>query len=404
MLFELLLYLILFMVLLVGYIDIFPLVNDWVQRIKIGRFKDKILWNHKISNMGIRWLLKTPKIRITDNTRLIAIDILKRNYSSRAIQDWQEAALLLGLTETFRLKNDGEIKKEILEYINLKFDRNGHWLNKPKHVDAAILAYAVMKIDFIDTEKYKCAFDATWKMIKDHIGEDGTVEYRKFMKSYRYVDTIGFVCPFLITYGVRFNKEECIELGIRQIKEYVKYGMLKEHFIPSHVYKIDNNVPLGLYGWGRGLGWFAIGLIDSWSELPLGHKYKDDLEEIIIKFAKASVSFQQQNGSWNWTVTREETRSDSSTTATLCWFLLNAARINVITDDCLESTDKALNYLMSVTRKSGAVDFSQGDTKDIGVYSSLFNILPFTQGFSIRTINYYIINILKKEENQKRVS
>ena len=53
----------------------------------------------------------------------------------------------------------------------------------------------------------------------------------------------------------------------------------------------------------------------------------------------------------------------------------------------MESADKAIGYLMGVTRRNGAVDFSQGDTKDIGVYSTLFDILPFTQGFCIRLIN-----------------
>ena len=47
---------------------------------------------------------------------------------------------------------------------------------------------------------------------------------------------------------------------------------------------------------------------------------------------------------------------------------------------------------MSVTKKNGEIDFSQGDTKDIGVYSILFDILPFAQGFALRAINKKIIN------------
>ena len=42
---------------------------------------------------------------------------------------------------------------------------------------------------------------------------------------------------------------------------------------------------------------------------------------------------------------------------------------------------------ISVTKKNGEVDFSQGDTKDIGVYSVLFDILPFAQGFALRAIS-----------------
>lgn len=379
-----------FIILIIVTIDLVPVIKDWVSRIRMGRYEDKSLWNKTITTKGSRWLLNTPKIKVTDNTRLVVIDMLKGNYTKSTIQHWQEASLILGLSEYLKNNDDKEIKDEIAKFLNSKFDSSGQWLEKPRHIDGAILAYSIMKLDHIDVNQYKKALDYTWEMIKDHIGEDGTVEYRKFMKSYRYVDTIGFICPFLVCYGTKFNKDYCIDLAVKQIKEYEQYGMLDKHSLPCHVYKIENKVPLGLYGWGRGLGWFAIGLIDAWNELPQDSKYKFAFEESVKRFAEAAMSFQQDNGSWNWTVTRSESRSDSSATATLGWFMLNASKIEKVSKECLDSTEKAMSYLMKVTRKDGAVDFSQGDTKDIGVYSTLFNILPFTQGFCIRLINSYL--------------
>ncbi|MDM5190856.1 glycoside hydrolase family 88 protein [Bacillus sp. DX4.1] len=390
MIFQILGCIIIFIILMTIIIDLVPVMKDWVLRIHMGRYEDKSLWNKTITKKGSKWLLNTPKIKVTDNTRLVVIDMLKGNYTKSTIQHWQEASLILGLSEHLKHNDDKEVKCEVTKFLNSKFDSSGQWLEKPKHIDGAILAYAIMKLDYIDVNQYKKALDYTWEMIKDHIGEDGTVEYRKFMKSYRYVDTIGFICPFLVCYGTRYNKEDCIDLAVKQIKEYEQYGMLDKHSLPCHVYKIENKVPLGLYGWGRGLGWFAIGLIDAWNELPQDSKYKFVLEESVKRFAEAAMSFQQDNGSWNWTVTRSESRSDSSATATLGWFMLNASKINGISSECIDSVDRAMNYLMKVTRKDGAVDFSQGDTKDIGVYSVLFNILPFTQGFCIRLINSYL--------------
>ncbi|WP_342042513.1 glycoside hydrolase family 88 protein [Bacillus sp. OTU2372] len=369
------------------FIDIIPNFIDWFKRIRLGRFEDKKLWNKLITQKGVKWLIKTPRIKVTDNTRLVVMDILKGNYSKSDIQHWQEASLVLGISEYLKINKDLKTKKEVINFLYSRFDKDGNWIKRPKNIDAAILAYSIMKIDFVDTNKFQKALDFIWDLIKEHIGADGTVQYRKSMKSYRYVDTIGFICPFLITYGLKFDKKECIELAVKQIKEYEKYGMLEIHWIPSHAYKLENNLPQGLYGWGRGLGWFAIGLIDAWNELPNSNKYKALLEESVVKFAKSIIHFQQSNGSWNWQVGRSECRADSSTTATLGWFMLNASKIKRISKDCLESTDMALNYLMKVTRRNGEVDFSQGDTKDIGVYSSLFNILPFTQGFCIRMIN-----------------
>lgn len=39
---------------------------------------------------------------------------------------------------------------------------------------------------------------------------------------------------------------------------------------------------------------------------------------------------------------------------------------------------------MRNTRRSGEIDFSQGDTKGIGIYSQTYNIMPFTQGIVTR--------------------
>jgi unsaturated rhamnogalacturonyl hydrolase len=394
--------LLLLIVIVIISIDIIPIFKDWLSRIHIGRNMDKFNWSNKITNRGSKWLNNTPKIKVTDNTRLTIIDILTGNYSKDSIQHWQEASILLGLAEFLKYNHNEEIEQEIIKFLDSKIDNRGQWIIKPEYIDGAILAFAIMKLDFIDNKKYKNALDYILEMIRIHIGTDGTVMYRKNMEGYRYVDSIGFICPFLVSYGVKYQNAECIDLAIKQIKDYEKFGMLYNHNIPCHAYKVENKAPLGLYGWGRGLGWYAIGLIDSWAELPEKNKYKSVLEESVKKFALSALAFQKDNGSWNWTVTRAESRPDSSTTATLAWFMLNASKVNEIECDCLNSTEKAINYLMSVTRRNGAIDFSQGDTKDIGVYSMLFNILPFTQGFSIRVINLFNnIKVVKQTDEFK---
>lgn len=371
-------------------IDAIPQIKDWLGRIRIGRFEAYEDWSKRLAERGLKWVVNTPKIKVTDNTRLVVLDMLKGNYSKSAIQHWQEASLLLGLSEYLKYSDDSEVKSRINKYLVSKFDDSGQWINKPSNVDGAILAYAVMKLNFINNNKYKNALDYTFEMIKQNLGEDGTIMYRSSMKNYRYVDTIGFICPFLICYGIKYGNEESIDLAVKQISSFEKHGMYKDYHIPVHAYDIENNMPLGLYGWGRGLGWFAIGLIDTWSELPVHHKYKSKLEKSVIRFAEGIIHFQQNDGSWKWIVTRGESNTDSSATATLCWFLLNAAKIDAIAGKCNLSSEKAIRYLMKVTRRNGAVDFSQGDTKDIGVYSTIFNILPFTQGFCIRSINFYL--------------
>ena len=369
---------------LIVVIDIIPQVDTWQSRIKIGRFSNAAIWNQKVLQRAKQWLTKTPTIKLTDNNRFIIIDILKGNYKRNSIQSWQEAALLLGLNQYMSKNKEDKISNQINNFIQSKLDSNGNWKVLPKEIDTVILGYAILKTDGIDVNKYKPAFDALYKLISDLKGNDGTIAYRNHMSDFRYVDTIGFISPFLVRYGLLFNNPSAIELGINQIREYNKYAMLDDQFIPCHAYNIQTKLPVGLFGWGRGLGWYAIGLIDAWNELPATHPNKAELTEMVIRFAKMAMQFQNDNGSWNWLILNNQSQSDSSATASLAWFLTNA---NAVTD-CNSAKEKALNYLMKVTRRNGAVDFSQGDTKGIGVHSQQFDILPFTQGFCLRTLNF----------------
>lgn len=380
---NILLVIVLIIVIFIILIDLVPIFNTWISRIHIGRYSDKYIWSKSLINRSIKWLNNTPKIKVTDNNRLTIIDRLKGNYTKSSIQHWQQAALILGLSECS--KDYNKIYNYIQKYLYKHFDSDGQWKEKPQYIDCAILSYAVMKYD--TTDKYKLSLDYTYKLIKEHVGEDNTVKYRKYMPNYRYVDTVGFISPFLVKYGLKYNDEKAIELGIKQITEYYKYGFDSESNIPFHAYDVNTKYKLGLCGWGRGLGWFAIGLIDSWRELPTNNKYKNILEEMVIKYVDMILKVQLDNGGFGWVVTRRESRTDSSTTATLGYFLAYASEIEEITNRCVEGYEKVIKYLISVTKKNGEVDFSQGDTKDIGVYSGEFNILPFTQGFTLRLIS-----------------
>lgn len=378
---------ILLLILMVFALDLYLYFDTWQGRIHIGRFADRQTWAAKIQVTTQKWLRKTPTIKLTDNSRLVALDMVRGNYKRHSIQHWQEAALLLGLEQVFRKTGDEKIKKEIIEFIDKKIDARGNWREAPKEIDGVILAYAILNAGWIDHQKNRPAYDAVWNLIKGLIGDDGTVQYRQHMKDYRYVDTIGFICPFLISYGVTFGNHEAVALGCRQITEFNTHAMLPNHFIPCHTYNIRTGMPAGLFGWGRGLGWYAIGLIDAWKAMP-EQDLKIELMQSVIVFAKMALRFQNPKGGWNWLITDEQTNTDSSATATLAWFLCVASEIPVIKEDCLAAKEKALAYLMKVTQRNGAIDLSQGDTKGIGIYSHEFGILPFTQGFALRAANF----------------
>lgn len=379
-------FILLILVLGIIIVDAVPQLYIWQSRIKIGRYPDKESWKQKVSEVSKKWLFTTPTIKLTDNTRFIIIDILKGNYKRNAIQYWQEAALLLGLIEEYK-STQSEVTKVIINtYLDNKLNTDGTWKNQPDQIDGVILAYAIISVPFIDVTKYKLSFDAVYNLILNLRGDDGTIAYKSHVKQFRYVDTIGFICPFLTEYGLRFNTNEAIDLAVKQITEFNKHAMLNTTFIPCHTYHLESKIPVGLFGWGRGLGWYAIGLIDTWKAVPASDERKAVLEQSVIRFAKDAAQFQDADGSWHWLIFNTTSQRDSSTVATLAWFFANASGIAEISELSIQAKEKALRYLMKVTQRNGAIDFSQGDTKGIAIHSQEFSILPFTQGFALRTL------------------
>ena len=239
------------LILIIVLIDALPLMKTWISRIHIGRYESENAWRESLVNKSCVWLNNTPKIKVTDNTRLTVIDMLKGNYSKSTIQHWQQAALLLGLNDYLINNSSDKLISEIERYLKTHFTSDGQWANKAEFIDCGILSYAVMKYD--KNDKYKLSYDYTYELIRNHLGGDGTVKYRKAMSNYRYVDTVGFICPFLIKYGLKYNCDEAIQLAIRQIREYSNHGFDKDNIIPFHAYDVDNGYKLGLCGWGKGI-------------------------------------------------------------------------------------------------------------------------------------------------------
>ena len=362
--------------LLILTIDFFPDFWIWQSRIKIGRYTNQKEWQKKILEKSLSWLNVMPKTKIKDENRLLVLDILKNQYTNKTLQSWQEASLLLGLNEAYQKNENPKIKYEILKFVNSKIDKQGNWIVEPKEVDTALLAFAISEIPFLSRE-IKPALDSIYQLILSKIGEDGTIMYRNTTHNYRYVDTIGFICPFLTKYGIEFQKEEAIHLAVSQIKNFEKYGML-ENKISCHAYEVNTKNPLGIFGWGRGLAWFIIGTLETFKILPEKHLEKKYLQNLLQLIAETLIKFQRKDGSFAWNLLDEHSRSDSSATAVFAWFFKEMNLKN--------EAQKSLQYLQSVTQRSGAIDFSQGDTKTMGVYSQKFEILPFTQGFVLKTL------------------
>lgn len=359
-------------------VDYFFYLKNKYCRFHIGRWqKDK--WENAIEKKAIKWLRKTPTVKITDNSRYMLLDFFYGKYRSKTIQSWQKAALILGLLESESMASQKVARKAAEDLI----DSTGNWKEPPLAVDCGMLSYAVLKA-VSDPLKIKSAMDYSIALIKKNINTEGMISYTAGKDNPdMYVDTIGLVCPFLALYAKVFERSEWEEIAFYQIKMFHQYGLYENTVLPNHAFHIKSKLPLGVYGWGRGTAWYIIGLLDTYKNLN-NEKYKNLLKEWILEAAESYLVYQRQDGGFGAILQRTQTY-DSSATAVLAWFYMNCYKI-FSEEKYKQSAEKCMKKLLSCTRITGAIDWCQGDTKDIGVFAQTYDLMPFAQGMALRTL------------------
>lgn len=332
-------------------VDFYVHLMEWQSRIHIGRWQDRNQWANAVKKRAIKWTHRPPTVKLTDQSRLLLLDMIKGKYRNTTVQSWQDAGLILGLE-----------KENCILLIERHIDANGGWRKAVSHIDFALLAYALHKKGAL-TEHCRKSIDTT---LKSRQSKRKSYCYRSNDNDLRFVDTIGMICPYLAVTGR-------VSEAVAQIEEYDQ-ALHSHSGVPSHAYHLANQTPMGIYDWGRGLGWYILGLI--------GTNEVSEMNERIIKLAERLLSFQRVDGGFSAMIFNPTERYESSGTILIALLLAEAYSITKEADYLL-AAQKAARRVMKATRRDGSIDFCQGDTKGIGAYSNTFSVMPFAQGLAL---------------------
>lgn len=377
---------ILLIILAVLLYDFLPDFLNWFGRIKIGSFSDFEEWADSVKQVNIRWLANgAPDVPKNENQRLKLIKLIKDAKKQSTVSYWQDAALLKGAVAS---DNDSEREAEeslIERYIDIG---TGEWEEIPENADAAILAYEILSYGVADAETVRPAMKHVAEMLKEQYDSFGSVPYNTDIPEIRFVDTVGMICPFLIRYGVEYDCPEYIEIAVKQIAQYKKYGFDEAMKLPFHCFNEKTEAKLGICGWGRGCGWWAVGIADSLKELLKCegfNKEKTFLLKLNMEFAEELEKYINESGAVN-RMMLNPSLPDSSASAMAAYCLSYMYRLTD-KEEYRETAEKILSFLKTATRRNGVIDYSQGDTMGIGYYASRFSVVPAAQGFTAAALN-----------------
>lgn len=209
----------------------------------------------------------------------------------------------------------------------------------------------------------------------------GSVMYRQETAA-AFLDTIGMICPFLARYGSEYGDERAIELAMQQFRAFFKYGFDEESGLPYHGYDIASGQKCGIIGWGRGLGWLMIGLVETLRWLDPKSKEYVEVKDYAQKMFRTILKYQMPNGGLSWQLQAREGHLDTSVVAmvgySLCLFeKLTGGSIYK------NEIEKMVTCLISNINKTGAVLNSSAECRGFSMYPQRFEVNSWGQGFGL---------------------
>ena len=207
--------------------------------------------------------------------------------------------------------------------------------------------------------------------------EMGSFPYRARQdKGYIFVDSIGLACPFLYRYGAMYGRTDAMELAVKQIVNFLAYGMDGSTGLPYHGYVMRTACKYGIIGWGRAVGWMLRGMTGCMiSEYGL-----ERLKDAYVALVDTTLAYQRKDGYFSWQLQAADGPADTSATGMICVAIKKGMEIGVLKG---AKYVQALQEGISAIEKSvkdGRVYDCSGECEGFGQYPQRYGAYPWALG------------------------
>lgn len=319
-------------------------------------------------------ILRNKSLMIWNDHRSIAercFDLVtSKGAKSFKKYNYPNAFLMYGLVKS--IYNEEVQINSFRKNFDTLIDINGNFtfdLNKVDQVTYGLVCLEFYKLEKED--KYIKAADLVYKFIRDnYFRNNGIVLYRDNHIVWLN-DMIGLVIPFLIKYYDYTKNDESIKIAKNQLQYYIEFGVDRDTFIPAHGIDLQSKIKIGSSNWGRGIGWYFLGLKELFELDGSFEKEYYGLSNTLMKLKNKEGLWSQFPGS-----------SDTFDSSTTLMFLYCLPKEMHTIDDILSLMDKYIS-------KDGYVLQCSGDTYDLNSYSKTFGKSELSQGMMLLLLERY---------------
>ncbi len=207
-------------------------------------------------------------------------------------------------------------------------------------------------------ERYKIALDTLRKQLQYHPRTTaGSFWHKKKYTHQIWLDGLYMGQPFFAEYALRFNEPEVFDDVVRQLL-YVEEktrdaetGLLYHGWDEAREQSWANKeTGLSKNFWSRGVGWYAMALVDALDFLPAGQGQKDVIT-VLNRLGEALLKVQdEETGLWYQVLDqgdREGNYLESTGSAMFAYSFLKAARLGYVDEKYGEMAVKCYEGLIN---------------------------------------------------------
>lgn len=207
--------------------------------------------------------------------------------------------------------------------------------------------------------------------------EMGSFPYRAAQNNGQvFVDAVGLACPFLYRYGVECGRADVMELAVKQIVNFLAYGMDGSTGLPYHGYVMRSACKYGIIGWGRAVGWLLRGMVGcmatEYGLTRLGDSY--------VGLVDAAVAHQRKDGYFSWQLQAADGPADTSATGMICGAVKQGIGMGILTKTDYARALQAGRSAIGRSVKDGGVYDCSGECEGFGQYPQRYGAYPWSLG------------------------
>ncbi len=194
--------------------------------------------------------------------------------------------------------------------------------------------------------------------------KEGGLWHKKVYPHQMWLDGLYMGAPFYARYGKQYNEPQSIDDAMNWVilmekkSRDPKTGLLYHAWDESKEQRWANKeTGLSPHFWGRGMGWYAMALVDI-LDYSADHPKKEEIIQIIKRTAEAIVRVQdKKTGGWFQVLdlaNRERNYIEGSGSAMFTYFLLKAVKKGYLDPSYLPVAKKAYQGFLAHLIKIGS--------------------------------------------------